>query len=386
MCGLAGFARHPEGSGLKASKRVLATMLLNIEHRGHHATGIACVGGENDFIWKIAQRVSDIHKSGTLQKEIDKLTDGMLAVIGHTRWATLPNAHVDSAAHPFRFGRTVGAHNGMIRNWTELRAKYGKQDADAAGWIVDSEAAFYLLDRFDDPTKAIAQLRGGYSLTWAKDGMIYFVRNTNPLVCAYVRKWKALYWCSERAPMEHALRSVGLSDKDVEYWTPNTDTIYALDPTKFDEDGSHATKTDCPDPNTQKTMTVTKKKKSKTTTSPYDDYEMSPFETRRTIDRSEQETFEQWRTRQPAVVTPPSTKKTAPKTDLVSLINVALDEINRLKGIVEQQQAEITHLFKVCDDAGLFDVEQQQIEYTITDDEQREINEMLETLPDVPTF
>lgn len=242
MCGLAGFARHPNAAHLDKAVAVAETMMRRIRHRGHHATGLATVGGASPFLWKWARPVTDALASDAWRQQRQSIVQDTLVLLGHVRYATHNNGHLDEAAHPFRMGQVCGAHNGVIRNWIDLAREFETEPR----WIVDSQAAFALLDRFDDPADALRLLDGYWALTWTKNGKLNAVRSEGaPLAMAYVPAMRTLFWCSEMNVLRDALRNEGgLSATDYDSWEIRTGVVYSYDPTLFDAEGSHATRTE----------------------------------------------------------------------------------------------------------------------------------------------
>lgn len=350
MCGLAGFARNTQSAkGRKQARDILTDMLKNIEHRGHHATGVAALGGANDFLWKCAQSISTLCKNGVWERETSEgVANDAAIVIGHVRYATQNNAHEDRAAHPFRIGRVVGAHNGIIGNWRQIASRYPKEDTDK--WNVDSEAAFYLLDRHDDAETALKQLEGNWALTWVKDGMLHMARYNNPIVCAYVARWRTMFWCSELTPMMAALKRAGVRAKDVDVWTPMERVLYTFDTALFDKDSTERKArrlNDCGRPRGGSTAIV--RSGSKSISSSRD---VPPFHEWR-----EQRELELARTN-------PRKKKRSSGSErtlgdyfaqLESQLSKLADRCEEMEGILEGQQAEIRYLLDVCADAGLLD-------------------------------
>lgn len=237
MCGIAGFARHPQGAGWGKATKALTRMVEGVDHRGGHATGFACAGGASEFVWKIAMPMNELVKSKRWHAELGRVDSDTSILLAHTRYATLPNGHKDESAHPFRQGATVGAHNGIIRNWQQLQREYPQEDTK--GWTVDSEAAIYLLDRMADPCAAIRRLEGAYALTWVKDGMLHFVRNTNPICCAYIPQMRALFWASTEGALFAALKYAGIAFDRANCWLPQPHVVYSFDVAKFDAEGAH---------------------------------------------------------------------------------------------------------------------------------------------------
>lgn len=240
MCGLAGFARHPNAPGLGRALSLAEKLMLGMGARGRHATGLATVGGAAAFVWKWARPVDFALASEQWQEQRGRISPETLVLIGHTRHATHSNAHQDEAAHPFRMGQVCGAHNGIIRNWVDLGREFetgGGRDA----WIVDSQAAFALLDKFEDPADALMRLDGYWALTWTKGGSLFFTRAGAPLAVAYAPELLTLFWCSEMDKLCHALDDAGFAGK-YDAWEARAETLYEYDPRKFDAQGTNAIK------------------------------------------------------------------------------------------------------------------------------------------------
>jgi hypothetical protein len=241
MCGLAGFARHPEGARLDVARILLDEMIVASERRGRHATGVAILSNETaPVIFKRACDATKCVASDPWKQTMDRMPARTLVAMGHTRYATHNNAHLDEAAHPFQEGRVVGAHNGIVHNWKEVAKKLeiGKH------WINDSQAPFGALDRLKNPIKALDLLDGYWALTWVKGDALFLCRtNEAPLGCAYVKEMRTLFWMSELNTLTTILKNAKVA---YEAWQVAPGTLYQYDPTKFDAEGTHAVKTDAP--------------------------------------------------------------------------------------------------------------------------------------------
>lgn len=222
-------------------------MMLSIEKRGRHATGIAVDGGEESLMWKSATTVSTVLKSGPWQKVIDDINTGDTIVLGHTRQAvaSLNNSSLDEAAHPFKFGEVVGAHNGMIFNWRELEKEL-KPDKP---FIVDSEAIFAMLDASKKPVPALEKLDGYFALEWIRRKQVYLARSASgQLAAAYVFPQRTLYWHSEGDVLKKILVKAGLTEidnkmaGDFKIWNTNPNCVYRYDPKKFTLTSANAEK------------------------------------------------------------------------------------------------------------------------------------------------
>jgi predicted glutamine amidotransferase len=243
MCGLAGFARAPGNGVVEQPLLIAENLLLSVANRGHHATGFATVGGEKPFLWKWAVPVTRALHSEPWKNQRKCVTEDTPYLLGHVRHATLNNAHVDQAAHPFRIGHVSGAHNGVIRNWKKLQSEVEGGEK----WIVDSEAAFALLNKFEDPNEALDLLDGYWALTWTRDGALHMCRtNDAQLSAAYVPSIRALFWCSEREKLNRELRAMLPKDAEFSIWTLEANTIYRYRTELFTAEGANAEKIDAP--------------------------------------------------------------------------------------------------------------------------------------------
>lgn len=222
-------------------------MLLKNEVRGHHATGVAAVGGDRPFLLKRAVEASKFVKSALYQETMQGLAENTPILLGHTRHASHSNGHLDEAAHPFQDGAIIGTHNGVIYNWREIEAKLRdaeKTPAETPHWINDSQAPFALLDRIKDPVKALDTIDGWFALAWTRGKTLYFARTQIELSAAYVGSLRTLFWSSDAAVLRSTLDAAGITGYD--QWLFNKNTVYQYNPMKFDAKSANGTKRDAP--------------------------------------------------------------------------------------------------------------------------------------------
>ena len=116
MCGIVGYV------GNKQALTVVVDGLRRLEYRGYDSAGVAVVNNHKLDIRKKAGKLVNLE---TLLGN-DPLPDSTTA-IGHTRWAThgIPN---DANAHPHTdvANEIAVIHNGIIENFSELRAELQK--------------------------------------------------------------------------------------------------------------------------------------------------------------------------------------------------------------------------------------------------------------------
>jgi hypothetical protein len=180
MCGLIGYS----GEVPYNLDKIKILFMFN-ESRGKHSSGFY-----NHHI--------GAHPNSRLKKVVGETTKVLLPnmqptltnlLIGHTRQATMPNSTEASCAHPFMFGTTVGAHNGIIDNYKEIIKKYELEETIN----VDSEVIFAAIEKAKDPIEVIKHLEGKFAVifthTQDTNSTMYVARNKErPLFRGKIRE------------------------------------------------------------------------------------------------------------------------------------------------------------------------------------------------------
>src|SRR3989344_7703910 len=158
MCGIVGYI------GSEQALPILLGGLRDLEYRGYDSAGIAVLDG------KKINRIREVGKVDFLVKKIQKSSgENFSGTIGiaHTRWATHGGV-TEKNAHPHVAGegKLVLAHNGIIENYRELKAKVkgpfeSETDTEIlAKWIFLN----YKGDLSQAVKKALLSVRGTYGL------------------------------------------------------------------------------------------------------------------------------------------------------------------------------------------------------------------------------
>ena len=194
MCGIVGF------TGDHQAAPILLEGLQKLEYRGYDSAGLAVRDGTC---------LAEVVKStGKLRNLFEKTDHGNSLAgtcgIGHTRWATHGEPS-QTNAHPHVSGNctgsgsgtvesdVVGVHNGIIENYTELKAKllrheytfYSETDTEVVVKLVDYYYKKYKLGPIDAITRTMVRVRGSYALALMfKDfpGEIFAARKDSPMI------------------------------------------------------------------------------------------------------------------------------------------------------------------------------------------------------------
>lgn len=206
MCGIAGVRAFKDE---KITKHQIQALLLAIEHRGTHASGIVSFGKDGDLTW-----IKDDEPAWKFLKdpEVDKWIDAALeknpeTVLLHTRLATQGSPRDNKNNHPLTDGVSAVVHNGMISNDDHLFADM-KLERKAE---TDSDIIRAILDR-DGITKqgirTLNRLSGSAAISVVhKDypRKLLLARSGNPLVYC-VSESGLLMWASVKEALHHAQR------------------------------------------------------------------------------------------------------------------------------------------------------------------------------------
>ncbi len=140
MCGIVGYVGARD-AGQRPLEVVLGG-LKRLEYRGYDSAGVALVA-------PALAAPATAKRAGKLVNLLDALDASPMpdatAAIGHTRWAThgAPN---DVNAHPHVSGKVAVIHNGIVENFSALRAEVA---ADGAEFLseTDTEVVAHLVER-----------------------------------------------------------------------------------------------------------------------------------------------------------------------------------------------------------------------------------------------
>jgi glucosamine--fructose-6-phosphate aminotransferase (isomerizing) len=212
MCGIAGFCLNPKEHKRVTVSDLTSQMLLDIEHRGQHATGGAWI---NPVTGKRVIRKAPVTATKFI-KASENLGNNAQSCILHTRWATQGSPKDNNNNHPIPHGRIVLTHNGHIANDNELF----KQLKVKRNGLVDSEAVTALIAHSKAPvTEVLEQVQGTAALAWLESdapNVLHLARlNSSPLWIGLTVGGSLVYGSTEDT-IENASIIIG-SDLDWKY-------------------------------------------------------------------------------------------------------------------------------------------------------------------------
>jgi len=196
MCGIYGTC----GKVRNKATLLRALCILN-ESRGKDSAGLGTVSysGQHRVFKRAARptKVVEIPKFNEIVQNPDNLV-----VLGHTRWATRGEV-VRKNAHPFRFGSTLGVHNGTVHNVKQLTDYCGRSFA------VDSQYLIYMLDKFGTLGPAAGETTVAYSKQkdWAD---LRIIRAGRPMAWAKTKDLRGFVFSSSRSHLQKALLIAGV--------------------------------------------------------------------------------------------------------------------------------------------------------------------------------
>ncbi|MEF2976874.1 glutamine--fructose-6-phosphate transaminase (isomerizing) [Subtercola sp. YIM 133946] len=222
MCGIVGYVGRPQ------SLEVLLGGLRRLEYRGYDSAGVAIITEDGELVTrkragKLAILVDDLKR--------EKLQNGSTG-IGHTRWAT-HGGPTDVNAHPHlsRDGKLAVIHNGIIENFSELKAELLEK-----GYTFESEtdtevAAKLLGEEYDAGdglaaalARVVVRLEGAFTLLALhrdEPQVVVGARRNSPLVIG-LGEGENFLGSDVAAFVEHTQRAVAIGQDQIVTITPTS--------------------------------------------------------------------------------------------------------------------------------------------------------------------
>jgi glucosamine--fructose-6-phosphate aminotransferase (isomerizing) len=183
MCGIVGYA------GFQEALPILLDGMRSLGYRGYDSSGVGVIGAAQQTL-----ELSVVKRAGKLDRleEALKSTSAIGTTgVGHTRWAT-HGPPSDENAHPHLDcgGRIAVIHNGIIENFSELRARLAKEGHTLSS-ETDTECIAHLLEsRMQDGLaaavrSAVRELEGAFAivaLSLDEPGLIVGAKVSSPLI------------------------------------------------------------------------------------------------------------------------------------------------------------------------------------------------------------
>jgi glucosamine 6-phosphate synthetase-like amidotransferase/phosphosugar isomerase protein len=128
MCGIFG--------SIGANEYQNRTLAILNEERGNQSAGFYA----DNMTYHITGSVRDALIEGNIP---ERILDSMV-YLGHTRQATTGEITVKNC-HPFRYGNIIGAHNGIVSNFDELKKKYENEFPEVKEMECDSQIIIWMI-------------------------------------------------------------------------------------------------------------------------------------------------------------------------------------------------------------------------------------------------
>jgi glucosamine--fructose-6-phosphate aminotransferase (isomerizing) len=182
VCGIVGY------TGWQSAITPLIEGLRRLEYRGYDSAGIALGTPEYLYVEKRAGKLAN------LEAALDDSLPIAHSGIGHTRWAT-HGGPTDRNAHPHvdNEGKLAVIHNGIIENYTQLRADLvarghrfeSETDTESVAHLLSEIRKSHHGDLAAAMREAVKSLRGSFTLLAIhadNPDVIVGVRRNSPLV------------------------------------------------------------------------------------------------------------------------------------------------------------------------------------------------------------
>lgn len=185
MCGVFGYL----GRTGQASREVIAG-LQRLEYRGYDSAGICVVNHD-----KHIEIIKSVGKVGNLKVKAETFDMASYhAGIGHTRWATHGGVTEENChPHVSQSGRFVVIHNGIIENYTELKAEliekgysfYSQTDTEITVKLFED---MFDGDHLSTMQKIVKRMHGAYGLVFLDrehPDRIFGTKKGSPMVLGF---------------------------------------------------------------------------------------------------------------------------------------------------------------------------------------------------------
>jgi glucosamine 6-phosphate synthetase-like amidotransferase/phosphosugar isomerase protein len=226
MCGIAGFCVNKQDKSRLDTSLIVEQLLLDIEHRGTDATGIAYMNPKTNT--KVITK-APISATEFIKKGLNRCGRAR-TLIAHTRYATQGSPKNSNNNHPINRGVIVMTHNGHCTNdshlFKQLNVKrYGQVDSEAITALlaygkgsmvsrlerIEGNAALAWIDIKNPDTLHLARVRT--SPLWigqSQEGSIYYGSTKQTVENAMVITDSTIDWLYEMQEGEYFVITNGI--------------------------------------------------------------------------------------------------------------------------------------------------------------------------------
>lgn len=213
MCGIVGYI------GSKSVLPILLDGMKKLEYRGYDSAGVSFVSDDSMFTVKSSGKIVSLEKK--LQHFFNEPSS---LGIGHTRWATHGSPTEDNAhPHVSADGKIAVVHNGIIENYSSLKAKL-QQNGVVFKSETDTEVVAHLISHYyqgdlkSAVIQAIGKLEGAFGfgiICKEEPNVLIGARRGSPLVFGIGENGEYYLASDVAAIVNHTQKVIYLDDNDI---------------------------------------------------------------------------------------------------------------------------------------------------------------------------
>jgi glucosamine 6-phosphate synthetase-like amidotransferase/phosphosugar isomerase protein len=225
MCGVFGFIGAYQTQERDLAAGLMVKLALAHQERGDDASGYAALTAGGEMVWD--KQPMPARRFFTAQTFAPIFRKRLVAVIGHTRHATLGAPAVNANNHPHLAGDWAVVHNGHLHGHRIIALSHGLRLTSEC----DSELLARALAHYGEVDGPVVCLGMGGSqsvlaINRRSRHLLAWTNGEQPLVAFRVDGLPGLWWASTQAIATHALDAVNLTAR---FAAARPEVVYRLE-------------------------------------------------------------------------------------------------------------------------------------------------------------